>query len=112
MDDDIHGPTLFRFNEEEWNSGIQTGNSSFHGGPAKELCVNYEECKIEEALQLSGTTKQIKRDGTATMSNLDHVGVLSPESFITEVNNPLYGNTMPELWSYKEMMIQMRKMIF
>ena len=32
MDNDICGPTLFRFNEEEWNAGIGTGDSSFHVG--------------------------------------------------------------------------------
>ena len=30
------------------------------------------------------------------MSNKDHVGMLLQESFITEGNNPLHGNTMPE----------------
>ena len=50
MDNDICDPALFQFNEEEWNAGIETGDSSFHAGPAKELCVNYEQCKIKEAL--------------------------------------------------------------
>ena len=39
----IHGPASFRFNEEEWNAGAESGDSSFHMGPAKELCVNDEE---------------------------------------------------------------------
>ena len=30
------------------------------------------------------------------MSKMDHVGMLLQESFITEGNNPLYGNTIPE----------------
>ena len=38
----------------------------------------------------------IKRDGTATMSNTEHVGMLLQESFIAEGNIPWYGNTMPE----------------
>ena len=42
MDNDISGPTLLRFRDEEWLAGIETGKSSFHVGPAKELCLNYD----------------------------------------------------------------------
>ena len=55
-----------------------------------------EVCRRTGKLQLFRIIKQIERDGTATMSNTDHVGMLLPESFLTEGNNPLDGNTMPE----------------
>ena len=40
------------------------------------------------------------------MHNTNHVGMLSQESFVTEGNNPLHGNNIPEFAGYKEMMIQ------
>ena len=34
---------------------MDTDDSYFHVGPVKEVCVNYEEYKLEEALQLFAT---------------------------------------------------------
>ena len=74
MDDNIHGPTFFGFNEEEWNAGTETGNSSFDAGPAKEFCVNYEGHKLEEALQLFGSIKLLEAFKTLLRVNTLIIG--------------------------------------
>ena len=63
----ICGPTFLIFRDEEWAAGIETGDSPFQIGPAKELCLNNDGQEIEEALHLFGTIRQIESDGTANL---------------------------------------------